>query len=434
MPRHPIATTLTRLLQLGLLGLAVGLACWPLNLLDRWQDALLGALPAFGGHWSGASLALALAPLLAMPLLLRLMRRWPHGGGSGIPHTLVVLEEPALSGQLMGPGATGARLGLWTLATLALLPLGREGPVVQLGGAVLVALQRRWPRLLGWMAASDRLAVAAAAGLAAGFNTPLVAVLFLIEELCGRFSPALVWPGLVVAALAALVSGLGGQPEFALGVLSAMPSEPLQLLWAVPCCLLAGAMGALMSLLLLRLASWLRTPLRHRPLTVGLGLGAAITLLGLVSGGAGLGDGERLMTALIHGESPAAPAPLSLLARLLGPVLSLAAGTPGGLIDPALALGALLGHTIGTPLGAGSLALALSMAACLAGATQLPLVSLVLSLRLAGDQQLLPGMLLAAALGAGIGRLMQGQSVYHALADTLRPPPAAADTPPQERG
>jgi len=56
---------LVQLLQLALVGIAVGLACWPLNQIDRWQDALLRRLPGFGGSWDGVSLALLLAPLLA---------------------------------------------------------------------------------------------------------------------------------------------------------------------------------------------------------------------------------------------------------------------------------------------------------------------------------------------------------------------------------
>lgn len=408
----------------------VGAACWPLNLLDRWQDRLLPLLPAFGGSWNGSSLALMLAPLAALPLLLLLLRQWPRGGGSGIPETLVVLVEPQRRDDLIGGGATAARFGLWSIATLALLPLGREGPVVQLGAAVFVALRRRWPALLGWLAEGDALALAGAAGLAAGFNTPLVAVLFLVEELGGPCSPVVILPAMVVAALAALVSGLGGQPQFALGVLRVAPIEPLQLLWALPCGLVAGGLGALMSLLLLGLSRRLTALRRQRPLAIGLAIGAGLTLLALISGGAALGDGERLMAALIHGEPLPFAAPLALLGRLLAPPLALATGVPGGLIDPALALGALVGRVMGGPWLVGDMALALSMAACLAGATQLPLVSLMLCLRLAGDQQLLPGLLLAAALGAGSGRLLMAHSVYHALAERLRLPAATADTPP----
>lgn len=121
-----------------------------------------------------------------------------------------------------------------------------------------------------------------------------------------------------------------------------------------------------------------------------------------------------------RGPSPGS-APLALLARLLGSAITLTAGVPGGLIDPALALGALLGRTLGAPLGIGALALALALGllASLAGATQLPLLSLTLALRRAGDQQLLPGMLLAAVLGAGAGRLVMRRGVHHTLAATL---------------
>jgi H+/Cl- antiporter ClcA len=57
------------------------------------------------------------------------------------------------------------------------------------------------------------------------------------------------------------------------------------------------------------------------------------------------------------------------------------------------------------------------MAAALAGATQLPVLSVVFTLRLAGDQQLLPGVLLAAVLGAYVSRLLMPKPIYHALSE-----------------
>jgi H+/Cl- antiporter ClcA len=281
--------------------------------------------------------------------------------------------------------------------------------------------------------------VAGAAGLAGGFNTPLTAVIFLVEELFGRLLPRLLWPALVVAVLAALVSSLGGQPQFALGVLARAVPEPLQLLWALPLGLLAGLCGALMAALVLAVSDRLGPSLQRRPLRLGLLLGGALALLALVSGGAGGGDGEAVMVALLRGQGLHGFSAAALLARLFGPALALGAAVPGGLIDPALALGALLGRLLGDPFGLGPLAPALAMAAALAGATQLPVVSLMFSLRLAGDQQLLPGVLLAAALGAAVGRLVLRRPIYHALADRLAaaispPPPAAAGTPPPAAG
>lgn len=417
---YPPRQGLRQLLELALLGAAVGAACWPLNQLDRWQVVLLKQLPAFGAPWTRSSLALLLAPVVVMPVLLLLQARlWRAGAGSGIPQVMACLEDPSRTETLMAPGPTMQRLLLWSIATLALLPLGREGPVVHLGAAVLVALRSRFPRLLHWMGAPERLAVAGAAGLAAGFNTPLMAVLFLVEELIPRFTPALLWPGLLVASLASVLSALGGQPEFALGLLPITVVEPRQLLWAVPFGLGAGLLGALMAKLLLALSNRCLPLARLWPLRMGLGLGAALALLAVVSSGVSCGDGEALMASLVREGQRPWSAPIALLARLLGPGLALSAGVPGGLIDPALALGALLGRTVGDPLGIGPLALALGMAASLAGATQLPAMSLMFSLRLLGDQQLLPGILLASVLGAAVGRLLMRRSVYHALAEQL---------------
>jgi H+/Cl- antiporter ClcA len=108
---------------------------------------------------------------------------------------------------------------------------------------------------------------------------------------------------------------------------------------------------------------------------------------------------------------------LVLMTRLLGPCIVLGASVPGGLIDPALSLGAALGPMVLGPVGLGPVGLAVGMAAALAGATQLPVLSVVFTLRLAGDQQLLPGVLLAAVLGAYVSRLLMPKPIYHALSE-----------------
>ena len=57
----------------------------------------------------------------------------------------------------------------------------------------------------------------------------------------------------------------------------------------------------------------------------------------------------------------------------------------------------------------------MGMAATLAGATQLPVLSLVFAIRVAGAQQLLPGLLLASLFGAVAGRLLMPVPIYRAL-------------------
>lgn len=414
-----------RLAHLALLGLLVGIACWPFNLLDHWQDTLLRQLPAFSGEpWQVQTVLLACAPLVAVPMLLMLQRGvWAGGAGSGIPQTMASMEDPVLAPRLLGLAPTLQRLGLWTIATLSLLPLGREGPVVQVGAAVAHGLRSRFPRYLNELSTADLLAVSAGAGLAGGFDTPLMGVVFVAEEFTNRFMAPLVWPALVVCAVAAAFSNLTGQPEFALGMLNVQPSELTQMLWAVPIGVLGGLLGAGFGQLLLALTRRFLGLARRKPLGLGLALGAVLSLFLLVSGGSSGGDGETLMSQLIAEQGAAGPLGdlLTLVLRVLGPALSLGAGIPGGLIDPAFAFGALLGRAVGGLAGLAGMGLALGMAAGLAGATQLPVMTVLFALRLAGDQQLLPGILLAAVLAALVSRLILPQPIYHALAEVNRP-------------
>jgi len=416
---------------MAVLGLLVGVACWPFNLLDRWQDTLLHQLPSFSGQpWRPDTVLLACSPLLAVPLLLVLQRGvWSAGAGSGIPQTMASVEEPSEAPRLLGPWPTLQRLGLWAIATLSLLPLGREGPVVQVGAAVAQGLRRRFPRLLADLEQADLLALAAGAGLAGGFDTPLMGVVFMAEEFTGRFAARLIWPALVICGVAAAFSNLTGQPEFALGTLGVEPIELMQVLWAIPIGVLGGLLGAGFGRLLVAFTRCCLSLGRRHPLGLGLAVGALLSLFLLLSGGASGGDGEALMGQMIEGGRPTTLLGsglfgdlLTLMLRLLGPVLALGTGIPGGLIDPSFAFGALLGRGVGELAGVAGLGLALGMTAGLAGATQLPVMTVLFALRLAGDQQLLPGMLVAAVLAALVSRTVLAKPIYHALAEVNRLP------------
>jgi H+/Cl- antiporter ClcA len=259
-----------------------------------------------------------------------------------------------------------------------------------------------------------------------------VGVIFMAEELTRRVDGVVIPAAMVVCAIAAQVNHWGGQPEFALGVVSVRPEELHQLALALPIGLAGGFVGAGFSWLLLRLTATLGPIALRRPLQVGLVLGVTIGGFCLLTGGISGGDGEVLMHRLVAEPAAGAAGALPLLARVIGPCLALGAGVPGGLIDPALALGAMVGQAIGQPLHAPLVGIGLGLAAALAGATQLPLMSVVFSLRLLGDQQLLPGVVLAGALGAAIGRLLGASPVYHALAERLEASKgtlAAADDP-----
>mgnify|MGYP003334913403 FL=1 len=423
----PLLRPLRTLVQLAVFGLAVGLACLPLNQVDGWQAQWLHHLPGFTGlAWQPGGLARAMAPLLVMPLLLWLQAgRWKAGAGSGIPQTIESLEEPTSAKELLGLTPTAQRLSLWTAASLALLPLGREGPVVQVGASVAKALRDRFPAVLSGLSERSLIAIGAGAGLAGGFNSPLMGAVFTFEELTGRFQAQVLWPSAVVCSLAALISNLTGTPIFILASIQSTQSEWLQLMLAVPLGLGAGALGAGFARLLLLATAWFRPRVSANPLAWGVALGGLLAGMALFSGGLSGGDGEALMAQMLANDSPI-PVPgspadlvgwlLLIGARIAGPVLALGAGVPGGLIDPAFAIGALFGSGSLELLGGDAqLGLALGMAAGLAGATQLPLMTVLFAVRMAGDQQWLFGLLLSAVIGAAVGRKIQPEPIYHAL-------------------
>ena len=131
---------------LVVVGVLIGLACLPLNLVDRVQEpALRPATHHSSKNLGRAGLLIALMPLVVMPVLLLLQRGpWQAGAGSGIPSTMNALEDPSRLPKAMAAAGTVQRGVLWSIATVAMFPLGREGPVVQFGAAVARACHRRF--------------------------------------------------------------------------------------------------------------------------------------------------------------------------------------------------------------------------------------------------------------------------------------------------
>src|ERR1044071_5778965 len=111
-------------------------------------------------------------------LSVALVRRYaPEASGSGIPHLKGVLHRlRTLDWRRVLP----VKFIAGTLAIGGGLALGREGPTVQMGGAVGDAV---W----SWLKSPPRehrtlIAAGAGAGLAAAFNAPLSGLIFVLEE------------------------------------------------------------------------------------------------------------------------------------------------------------------------------------------------------------------------------------------------------------
>ncbi|HET9020148.1 MAG TPA: chloride channel protein, partial [Acetobacteraceae bacterium] len=134
------------------------------------------------------TLILLLAPG-GLALSVWLTRRFFAGAqGSGIPQTIAALhltDERAIDAILsLRVGIGKVLLTLLGLACGA--SIGREGPTVQIGAAVMHTLGRAF-RLPRHDLRRSLVLAGGAAGVAAAFNTPLAGVVFAIEELSHSF-------------------------------------------------------------------------------------------------------------------------------------------------------------------------------------------------------------------------------------------------------
>src|SRR6266446_1402506 len=188
-----------------LIGALVGAVVVAFILLTERFGARL--YPAGGAAWR--RLLVPVTGSLGMGYLL--FRNFPDARGSGVPQTKAALY------------ARGGRISLSTVfgkffctsATLASgIPLGREGPSVQVGAGIASVLGR----LLGLHTEQVKklIPVGAAAAIAAAFNTPLAAVLFALEEIVGDLHAPVMGAVVLASATAWMVLRvfLGNHPLF----------------------------------------------------------------------------------------------------------------------------------------------------------------------------------------------------------------------------
>src|SRR2546430_9142796 len=203
----------------------------------------------YAGH-EGASwprFVIPVAGSLAMGYLL--FRFFPDARGSGVPQTKAALY--AREGRISLSTVFGKFF--CTSATLACgIPLGREGPSVQVGAGIASVLGRK----LGLRPEKVKalIPVGAAAAVAAAFNTPLAAVLFALEEVVGDLHAPVLGSVVLASATswAVLRILLGNAPLFKVPEYQLV--HPIELVaYAV-----LGIVGGLISVAFSRLLLWLR--------------------------------------------------------------------------------------------------------------------------------------------------------------------------------
>lgn len=389
---------------------------------------------------SGFRWVLAQSPwyaLVATPAMFALLAWSTTRGlettrGSGIPQVIAALQLPEdWRARNLSLKVALAKMLLTVSGLLGGASIGREGPTVHVGAALMHAIGRRFgfrdPRQ-----GTLFLLAGGAAGIAAAFNTPLAGVVFAIEELSGTFEHHFSGTLLTAVIVGGVVSlGLLGNYTYFGSVATALPLGRGWLA-VLACGVLCGLAGGCFSRLLLVATDvrtrWLGAWRARHPVLLAACCGVVLAALGLAFGDGAFGTGYAQARGLLQGHATVGHE--FGVVKFAANLVSYLAGIPGGLFSPALAVGAGLGHNL-VPLLPGvapTAVVLLGMCAYLTGVTQAPLTSAVISMELTDNSELLLPILATVLVARGASSLVCHQPVYKALALRLLSPAVAAST------
>lgn len=375
-----------------------------LKLADSWGDVIV--LPLFGLIFG------ALAGLLLEEIS-------PSAGGGGIAQIKAVLAG--------FPIPLSLKIALTKIITTILvlgggLTLGRRGPTVHIGAALAAELTRFVPTSPKHR--RQMIAAGAAAGLAAGFNTPIAGVLFVIEELMRDISGLTLEVAIVASFTGAIVSLVLQSPNMEipqnlidLGNISFTAQEiPFYIILGI----IAGILGAFFNrclLFSLNLNRRLKIPLYVRIGIVGLISGLIISQLPSF-----FRDNSGLREILIKGELSWQATALAFVAHFCLTIIAAGSGASGGLFAPALVMGSALGYLMGdfeqfiTGTGAESTYALVGMGAFFTGVVRVPVTAILIVFELKGNFNLvLPLMITCAVSYLSAETIHKGSLYKHIL-------------------
>ncbi|HZL52415.1 MAG TPA: chloride channel protein [Terracidiphilus sp.] len=353
---------------------------------------------------------------LAMGILL--YRYFPNARGSGVPQTKAALF--ARDGFISLRTVLGKFF--CTATTLACgIPLGREGPSVQVGAGIGSVLGR-W---LGLRPEKVKalIPVGAAAAIAAAFNTPMAAVLFSLEEVMGDMHAPILGSVVLASATswAVLRLLLGNNPLFQVPQYTLV--HPLELAIYALLGIAGGFLSVAFTRLLLEMRKFfLKLPKSTRwwhPVAGGVTVGLMGWLVPQV-----LGVGYTYVGSALNGTMALKLMLLLVVLKLFGVTVSYASGNAGGIFGPSLFLGAMLGGAIGTfahsllpgyTATPGAYAL-VGMGALFAGIVRAPMTSVLMIFEMTRDYAVIVPLMIANLTSFFISSRFQKQPIYEALA------------------
>ena len=361
----------------------------------------------------------------------------PNAAGSGIPQTKAAYFNNG--GRISGHD------GFWRFIFGVLYvglgnSLGREGPTVHVSAAISSRIGR-W----GFRDSQRRQAlvpVGVAGGIAAAFNAPIAAIMFVFEELMDGFSmKALGGIAVAVVIASATARMILGENPIVNTHLSIEYQTSLWMLVAIPLGITAGLLGTLFTASIVGLRGWVKErktlPVWIRPAAGGLMMGC-LGLAGWYGTGLLGQNSPDVFSVGYDSLEMAFEAKLAvgillvlLVLKGLAVIVNYATGGSGGLFSPTLFLGGMIGGIMGFGLAQlnqilpipgfpgdqeviGGCVL-LGMGALFGSVIRNPLTSLIMIFEMTGNYSLILPIMGGNLIAWGIASRLQRVPIYNAL-------------------
>lgn len=412
----PNSATPINVIEIVAVGILTAAAAFALSKSVGWLGALRIQLSQSGNFW--------VLPLFGLiggvmcGVIVKFIA--PEITGSGIPQVKGFLRGHPIRMNLV---SLLAKLAAGILSLGCGLPLGREGPTVQIGASLsgmFVSLLKSGEKLKRHF-----IAAGAGAGLAAAFNAPLAGVIFVVEELVREVSSTFVITAGLACFAAATMSDLLGNHSLDLSSHTDFPScefrfadIPYLIILGIVC----GALGSFFNWLIIKGVTCRTKILKQNyPLSIGLaGLICGLTVTLLPTGMHNFAGIKYLIIGHTPGLSFAATA---LAVSFFITIISYVSGAPGGLFGPSLTIGAATGYLLGaTELGewasasnAPDLFALAGMGAFFSGVARVPITATVIVFEITRDFNLLLPLLMTTMVAYTVGEKIYAGSVYDRL-------------------
>ena len=352
-------------------------------------------------------------------LLAFLFKKYPNLKGGGIPTSIGILRGIITFKWLR------SLLGVFTLSLFSFLigvPLGNEGPSVQMGtsigrGTVYLfagGKHRAWDRYT--------MTGGACAGFSVATGAPISGILFAIEEAHQRISPTI----MIVASSSVLFASIAARPlSQVFGVSSelfeglSIPHLELKELW-IP--LLVGVVLGVLGSLILKyyqvLKGFFGKTLKKVPSFVKIFLIFTLTVaVGLITF-SGVSTGHSLILSLFENNLSIGILIFILLARTTLTIGANTNGISGGMFIPSLAIGATVSAIIGRLLllcGLDSrfysVILVLGIVATLSGFMKSPLTAIIFSIEALACHENIISVIMVSLIAYFITELFGAKSI-----------------------